>query len=454
MTLLKMSFSGTVLILVILVIRAAAVERLPKKTFLILWWAAFARLLIPFSVPSAFSAYSLVERIGIGQKEFYGISLSDFALSAVSGRDSQAGIQIQRKIQEGRDASIWVFLWAVGMLLCALFFMIVYLRCYREFRTSLPVYDTFARQWLEEHPLRRSVEIRQSERISSPLTYGIFRPVILVPKDIEWWEKTQLRYVLLHEYVHICRLDALAKLIAVAAVCIHWFNPFVWVLYVLFNRDIELTCDEAVVRRSGVSARSVYARVLIGMMEKKNGFTPFGNHFSRNAIEERITAIMRTKKMTMGAAVLSAAVLITTLTVFATSAREEQPEAEEAAGVERQTAESQSERQLQNMFAAGISYEDGKVCFMIPDGNESWDIQAGGRVEMEGFGGMSVHYLEEESESGNWENGKVYSFDVSGGGYTELFLNADVAGETVYIDLMGILPEKLKAESDSVGSGN
>ena len=321
-----MSFSGTVLILVILVIRAAAVERLPKKTFLILWWAAFARLLIPFSVPSAFSAYSLVERIGIGQKEFYGISLSDFALSAVSGRDSQAGIQIQRKIQEGRDASIWVFLWAAGMLLCALFFMIVYLRCYREFRTSLPVYDTFARQWLEEHPLRRYVEIRQSERISSPLTYGIFRPVILVPKDIVWWEKTQLRYVLLHEYVHICRLDALAKLIAVAAVCIHWFNPFVWVLYVLFNRDIELTCDEAVVRRSGVSARSVYARVLIGMMEKKNGFTPFGNHFSRNAIEERITAIMKIKKTTVFSLVLAGFIVAGTATAFATSANAQQAE--------------------------------------------------------------------------------------------------------------------------------
>lgn len=82
-----------------------------------------------------------------------------------------------------------------------------------------------------------------------------------------------------------------AVLIAALTVCVHWFNPFVWVLYFLFNRDIELACDENVVHRLGQESRSSYARILINMEAAKSGLAPFCNHFSRTAIEERITAI-------------------------------------------------------------------------------------------------------------------------------------------------------------------
>ena len=81
-------------------------------------------------------------------------------------------------------------------------------------------------------------------------------------KNTEWKNIYQLRYVLEHEYVHIRRLDMLTKLIMIAAVCIHWFNPLVWVMYILFNRDLELSCDETVVRRFGMDIKSVYATAL------------------------------------------------------------------------------------------------------------------------------------------------------------------------------------------------
>ena len=84
---------------------------------------------------------------------------------------------------------------------------------------------------------------------------------------------TALRYVLEHEFVHIRRFDALWKLLLLAAACAHWFNPLVWVMYVLANRDLELSCDETVVRRFG-GARASYARVLIGMEAEKSGFAP------------------------------------------------------------------------------------------------------------------------------------------------------------------------------------
>ena len=108
-------------------------------------------------------------------------------------------------------------------------------------------------------------------RISSPLTFGVLRPVILVPKKTDWTDETALRYVLEHEFVHIQRFDVLSKLLLIAAVCVHRFNPLVWVMYVLANRDLELSCDETVLRRFGGDIRAAYARVLIRMEAARGG---------------------------------------------------------------------------------------------------------------------------------------------------------------------------------------
>ena len=108
-------------------------------------------------------------------------------------------------------------------------------------------------------------------RISSPLTFGGLRPVILVPKKTDWTDETALRYVLEHEFVHIQRFDVLSKLLLIAAVCVHRFNPLGWVMYVLANRDLELSCDETVLRRFGGDIRAAYARVLIRMEAARGG---------------------------------------------------------------------------------------------------------------------------------------------------------------------------------------
>ena len=159
----------------------------------------------------------------------------------------------------------------MGAAVCAVVFAVAYGRCCREFRASFPVEDDVIRRWLQSHPLRRTIAIRQSGRISSPLTFGVLRPVILVPKKTDWTDETALRYVLEHEFVHIQRFDVLSKLLLIAAVCVHWFNPLVWVMYVLANRDLELSCDETVLRRFGGDVRAAYARVLIRMEAARGG---------------------------------------------------------------------------------------------------------------------------------------------------------------------------------------
>ena len=319
MSLLQMSFLGTVIILLIVVLRAVLINRLPKKTFLILWWIALIRLLVPFSIKSVTSIYSLLQSIYSDINPVRTAQTTTFLPIHGNMPEIANGLS-EAMVQRTESISILSVIWLAGLLLCFGFFAVSYIKCYREFRFSLPVENDILEAWKEKHPLKRSLSIRQTETIAAPLSYGVIRPVILMPKNTEWKNIYQLRYVLEHEYVHIRRLDMLTKLIMIAAVCIHWFNPLVWVMYILFNRDLELSCDETVVRRFGMDIKSVYATALISMEEKKSGLTPLCNSFSKNAIEERIRAIMKIKKTSKFAVIISVVLLICVTGGFATSA--------------------------------------------------------------------------------------------------------------------------------------
>lgn len=343
MSLWQMSLYGTIMILVIAVLRQIFMNRLPKLTFLILWVLVLVRLLIPFQIPSAFSVYSVLPEpvwiIGeeiteqIGEKpsaENTGGKAADSEISkqqrTYSELENSAGKEtgettaaIEEDRETDADTGIIHILWAAGVCLCSSYFFSAYRKCRKEFQTALPVKSEFTENWLAAHPLKRKMEIRSLDGMETPLTYGILRPVILLPKR-ETTERTEsVSYVLEHEFVHIKRGDAAVKLLMTAALCIHWYNPFVWLMYVLFNRDIELSCDEAVLRRLGEAQRASYAYTLIGMEEKRSGFVPFYSSFNRNAMEERITAIMKTKKKT-AAAGICAVILVGAVAIgFATT---------------------------------------------------------------------------------------------------------------------------------------
>lgn len=319
MSLLQMSFSGAILILVIVVIRALAINKLPKKTFLALWGIALFRLLIPFTVPASFSVYSLMKYFAPTHSLSEEISKGN--VEPIIPFRNVAAIPtapVDGKIQN--SISLWVIIWLSGMLICAVVFTVSYFKCHKEFKTSLPVRNEYTQKWINEHQILRTIEIRQSDRISTPLTYGVFHPVILLPKTVDRIDRKSLDYILAHEYVHIRRFDTVTKLIATFALCLHWFNPGVWVMYVLANRDIELSCDEAVIRLFGESTRSSYAMAIIQMAEVKSGITPLCSNFSKNAIEERIVAIMKFKKSSFIALSLACALVLTVGATFATSA--------------------------------------------------------------------------------------------------------------------------------------
>ena len=326
MNLIQMSAAGSCIILATVMVRTLAIHKLPKRTFLILWGIAFVRLVFPFSIPASFSLFALLRRSApvAVRMEAAPIVARD---AGTAGEALQTLARNHAAIQtaaSGANVSVWTAIWLAGAGVCALLFAASYVRWYKHFRASTPVDNAFANEWLKTHTLRRPVSIRQMDGITAPLTYGIFRPVILVPERMDWADEQILNYVFAHEFTHIRRFDALTKLALALAPCVHWFNPLVWVMYVLANRDIEIACDEAVIRSIGPDTRKAYALALLDLAEGRNGLAVLTNGFSRNAIEERIRAIMKMRKVKLPAIVLTIVLAIGMATAFATSAPAEE----------------------------------------------------------------------------------------------------------------------------------
>ena len=364
MSLVQMSLSAALMIVAIIILRALTIERFPKKTFLVLWWIALLRLLIPFSIPSVMSIYSWISPdvpkavhqevqeitesqstsepvLKIPSEILQNASPQEDAVSVVPEQTRSEVVENSTQfemtpipdtdieyieVKPSKSFSEIFFdmlpvIWGVGIGVIAAFFGINYWKGIREFRMSLPVENEFVNEWLSSHQLRRNITIRQYDCIHTPLTYGIFRPVILLPKESLEQSPSTLNFILTHEWVHIRRFDCVTKILLTATLCIHWMNPLVWVMYLLFNRDIELSCDETVLHLLGRNRRSDYALALIDMEEQKGGFASFASGFGRNAIEERIRAIMKMKKASL-ITILAAVVVVACVSIlFATSAK-------------------------------------------------------------------------------------------------------------------------------------
>lgn len=300
MRFVEMTLSGAGMVAAIVVIRALAINRLPKKAFLFLWAAALLRLLVPFSISSPVSIYTAVTAIAGHTGD----------AAAVSGPVPEAA---------GQGFPVVTAVWLGGTVLCGLYFMLAYGWNLRKFRAAKPLSFPFLNEWLLRQNFRRPVQVCVSGRVSAPLTYGLFRPVILLPSEMEWEDSEQLRYILTHESVHIRRLDTLSKILLMACACIHWFNPFCWVMFLLANRDLEISCDEAVVRILGRKEKSSYAMTLIEM-EEQTAALPLFSHFSKNALEERVTAILKGRRATWHSVAVSSILVLTVVAVFSTSA--------------------------------------------------------------------------------------------------------------------------------------
>jgi len=322
LSLLEMSLSAACFIVIIIAMRAVFLHKLPKLVFVILWGVVLIRLFVPLSLPASLYAFPALEGWSISLAEQVDGGVSPGSSAAHEGETAPPPTE-QNPVtasERGAPPKQWLtpllMIWAIGFLLSLLSFLIPHLRSRRSYRMSLPLDREAIRRWQQSHPLRRAVQVRQSDVITTPLTYGLLRPVVLLPKSIANADEQQLAFILTHEYTHIRRFDVLTKWLLALALCVHWFNPLVWVMYMAANRDLELSCDEAVVRASGMDHKATYALTLLQWEESRQG-SPMVNALAQKPIEERIIAIMNLKKRSITAALLGGVTVAAAIAVWA-----------------------------------------------------------------------------------------------------------------------------------------
>ena len=381
----KTGLSAAVMILAIMVLRLRFQDRTPRRAFCLLWDIVLVRLLVLAEIPSPVSirrwlpvlsevrdpvpaAVSAVTQGTAVRMDYYGVVQETYVSSLVEDTAVSAAGPGLPTLDWG---AVLTAAWLAGAAVLAFCLLRGHLRGRRVYGASLPLRDEFVQDWLAARPLRRPVQVRSSDRIAAPLTYGVLYPVILLPAGMDRRDRAVLSCVLAHEYQHIRRFDALRKGLLAAALCLHWFNPLVWAMYILANRDIEMACDEAVLR-SGAD-REGYALALLGLEERRGRWSPSGSHFSQNALEERIKAIMKRKHISITALIAVLVVMSITTTVFASAA----PEREDA-------NQDQDQNPPQTGYVydhLGIVEDDGVVImsngengerFFSADNGETW----------------------------------------------------------------------------------
>ena len=423
MRLYEMSLSGGLLILAAVCLRPLG---LPRETFVALWWAAAVRLLLPLRIAARCSVHTLL----------YGLKT---AASPAEGLVPPRGGAV--RVLPGVPAvsqpaappfSAGAVLRLLPTVLLVLWFLWAYVRWKRRFRQACPAEHPWLRQWQAE----RRIPVLVSGWIAAPLTIGLLRPKILLSETMDLNDQRTLLCVLTHEEFHIRHWDNLLKWLLAAALCVHWFNPAVWLLYILANRDLELRCDEAAVRRLGEEHRKQYALTLLRMAELQSVSMPLCSFFGDGGMEERIRVIMKVKQRSAAALLAALTLALCVTAVFATSAKVEE---EIPSAKTREDVLTPDARRVQALTDS-VRCEGGKIYFTIPEGEGRWNIWISGRLPVEDGSEMIVHYLEEESERGEWISGKTYAFETAEAVYKELAMDAEYGRASCFYDLTLLLP--------------
>ncbi len=301
--LFNMSITASLAGVVVLCIRK--IKAVPRRVIKILWVIPFIRLWIPFGITGKYGIMTLISRFTTKTVTVYELSkvshlnfsMTNFAMAA----KDYFPITYKTNILEGvfKVASrFWVVL-----------FIAVFL--------TLVILYTMTALELKDAELFSEKNIYISEKVSSPVVFGVFRPKIILPVTYLSLEEEQLRLVLMHEKRHIKRCDNLFRLIAFATAALHWFNPFVWIFLNCFLADIELACDEGVLSEISESELKSYASVLVDCAENRNVFV---SAFGGAKLRIRIENILSFKRISVLTAIIYGIFIIVIAYVILTNA--------------------------------------------------------------------------------------------------------------------------------------
>ena len=301
---INMSISASWLVLVVLILRFV-LKKAPKWVNILLWGIVAIRLICPFSFESALSlipsAETFPEKVISGPSFDVqtGITPVDNRINDYLGDRYFEGVTVPAN-NGNNIMTILTIVWTIGILLLVAYTVISYWRLRRKVDTAVRYKDN----------------IFQSENVKSPFVLGIIKPRIYLPFNMNGQD---LEHVVAHEQAHIHRKDHWWKPFGFLLLTIHWFNPLVWLAYVLLCRDIELACDEKVIKELGNEQRADYTQALVACSVNRRMIAACPLAFGEVGVKDRVKSVMNYKKPAFWGVVLAVIVCVFVAVCFLTN---------------------------------------------------------------------------------------------------------------------------------------
>ena len=307
--LLNLSISASWLVLAVLVLRLIS-KRSPKWMNVLLWGIVALRLMLPFSIESALSLIPSAETVSPAVVQFdpaptitSGVNIIDNAVNpSLSEHFAAAPTMSVNPLYVWTYLAGWV--WLIGLGVMLLYALVSYLRLRRRVSVSLCVREN----------------IYLCDAISSPFILGVVKPHIYLPSGLD---EVQRQNVLSHERAHLTRRDHWWKPLGFALLAVYWFNPVLWLAYALLCRDIELACDERVIRTMDESAVKTYSTVLLACSMPRKAVITCPLAFGEIGVKERVRNALHYKKPAFWVVAASVAVCVVVAVCFLTNPEHE-----------------------------------------------------------------------------------------------------------------------------------
>ena len=305
---INMSISASWLVLAVLILRFV-LKKAPKWINVLLWGIVAIRLICPFSFESTLSLIPSAETIPLN----IGMDTTPTINSGISAINNAVNPIISQSNTPMAGASvnllqitigIYEYIWIFGMIALALYTAISYWRLRRKVDTAVRYKDN----------------IFQSENVSFPFVLGIIKPRIYLPFKMNG---QYLEYVVAHEQAHICRKDHWWKPLGFLLLMIHWFNPLMWLAYVLLCRDIELACDEKVIKELCNEQRGDYTQALVACSVNRRMIAACPLTFGEVGVKERVKSVMNYKKPALWVIIIAVIVCVGVAVCFLTNPKQD-----------------------------------------------------------------------------------------------------------------------------------
>ena len=306
--LVNLSISASWLILAVLVLRVV-LKKAPKWVMPLLWGVVALRLVCLFSIESALSLIPSAETIPseivteTREPVLYEQATLDIVTNPTLPSAAEVPVGVSRQ-QAQVDFNIYSVLWLVGMAALLVHALVSAGKLKRKLATAILLRDN----------------IYESEFVDSPFVFGVVKPNIYLPMHMD---EGTAAYVIAHEHAHLARRDHWWKVLGYLVLALHWFNPLVWVAYILFCRDIELACDEKVVKGLDGAARADYSQALLSCAAPKRAVAACPLAFGEGNIKMRVKSALHYKKPAFWVAAAAVLAVVIVAVCFLTNPKSE-----------------------------------------------------------------------------------------------------------------------------------